>query len=255
MSTTRDLAARDGTRLLVRSWEAAGEPWATALIVHGLGEHSGRWEAVGQFQTPWDSFTLDSTVFSHKGVRYILWAQGEPGVKTNSNLYLAPLATPTTLARPPARLTVPTLDWETRGFKVAEGPAPLHRNGRLFISYSASATDDRYCLGLLTADVDLTADADSVFRQLASLGKVKVPRRMLLAPFNMHSRMMELLAQVEAAALAGYRGARVVVKINALTDAERLAAGEARLGADAQQRAWHKSKLLDRLGKKGFLGH
>lgn len=115
---------------------------------------AGRWEMAGQFQTPWDTFTLDSTVFSHKGVRYALWAQQEPGIKTNSNLYLAPLASPTTLARPPVRLTVPTLDWEVRGFKVAEGPAPLHRNGKLFVSYSASATDDRYCLGLLSADED-----------------------------------------------------------------------------------------------------
>ncbi|WP_454714432.1 family 43 glycosylhydrolase [Caulobacter segnis] len=115
---------------------------------------TGHWEMLGQLQTPWDTFTLDSTVFSHKGVRYLLWAQTEPGIKTNSNLYLAPMASPTTLARPPARLTVPTLDWEIRGFKVAEGPAPLHRNGKLFISYSASATDDRYCLGLLTADED-----------------------------------------------------------------------------------------------------
>ncbi len=77
-------------------------------------------------------------------------------------------------------------------------------------------------LGLLTADPDLTSDADSVFRQLASLGKFKALRRMLLAPFNMHSRMLELLGQVEAAALAGYKSARVVVKINALTDAELI---------------------------------
>ncbi|KQW52076.1 MULTISPECIES: polyphosphate kinase 1 [unclassified Roseateles] len=77
-------------------------------------------------------------------------------------------------------------------------------------------------LGLLTADPDLTFDADAVFRQLASLGKFKVSRRMLLAPFNMHSRMLELLAQVEKAALTGYKGARIVVKINALTDAELI---------------------------------
>ena len=77
-------------------------------------------------------------------------------------------------------------------------------------------------LGLLTADPDLTADADTVFRQLASLGRFKAPRRMLLAPFNMHSRMLEFLAHVEAAALAGYKGARVVLKINALTDAELI---------------------------------
>ncbi len=77
-------------------------------------------------------------------------------------------------------------------------------------------------LGLLTADADLTSDADSVFRQLASLGKFKAPRRMLLAPFNMHSRMLELLALVEGAARQGYAGARVVIKINALTDAELI---------------------------------
>ena len=85
-------------------------------------------------------------------------------------------------------------------------------------------------LGYLTADPELTADADLVFRQLASLGKAKAPRRLLLAPFNMHERMMALLEQVRTAALAGYK-ARVVLKINALTDAELigglLAAGQA----------------------------
>jgi len=76
-------------------------------------------------------------------------------------------------------------------------------------------------LGYLTCDRDLTADADMVFRQLASLGKVRTPRKMLLAPFNMHSRMLEHLAQVEAAARKG-KPARLVVKINALTDAELI---------------------------------
>jgi polyphosphate kinase len=72
-------------------------------------------------------------------------------------------------------------------------------------------------LGMLTADGDFTSDVDSVFRQLASLGKFKTPRRLLVAPFNMHARMLEHLTQVEMAARAG-RSARVVVKINALTD-------------------------------------
>jgi len=76
-------------------------------------------------------------------------------------------------------------------------------------------------LGYLTADADLTSDADTVFRQLASLGKVKAPRKLLLAPFNLHSRMIELLAQVEQAAREG-KTARIVVKINALTDAELI---------------------------------
>jgi GH43 family beta-xylosidase len=112
------------------------------------------WGLLGELETPWDTFNLDSTVFTHKGTRYLIWAQSEPGIATNSNLYIAPLATATTLARRPTRLTVPTLPWEIQGFKVAEGAAVLNRNGRLFLTYSASATDARYALGLLTADED-----------------------------------------------------------------------------------------------------
>jgi len=78
-------------------------------------------------------------------------------------------------------------------------------------------------LGYLTGDADLTADADHVFRQLAALGKGKTPKRILMAPFNLHSRLIEYVAQVEAAARAG-KPARVVLKINALTDQEMIEA-------------------------------
>ncbi len=125
---------------------------------------TGTWHDLGQVITPWDTFTLDSTVFEHRGTRYLCWAQSEPGIKTNSNLYLAPLATPTTLAAVPARLTVPELPWEIIGYKVNEGPAILQRNGRVFLTYSASATDEHYCMGLLTAkdDADLMDPASWV---------------------------------------------------------------------------------------------
>lgn len=44
MSTTSQRTTRDGLSQLVRRWAAGGEPWAAMLIVHGLGEHSGRYE-------------------------------------------------------------------------------------------------------------------------------------------------------------------------------------------------------------------
>lgn len=47
-SGTETAAARDGTELLVRHWTATGAPWASVLLVHGLAEHSGRYEHVGQ---------------------------------------------------------------------------------------------------------------------------------------------------------------------------------------------------------------
>lgn len=113
---------------------------------------TGTWIERGRIVTPWDTFSLDATTFAANGVRYLVWAQQEPGIATNSNLYIARMgADPWQITGPVTRLTVPTLSWETRGYKVAEGPAVLQRNGRLFLTYSASATDANYCVGLLTA--------------------------------------------------------------------------------------------------------
>jgi GH43 family beta-xylosidase len=113
---------------------------------------AGSWVLRGQMITKWDTFTLDSTTFEHRGKRYFAWAQSEPGIATNSNLYLAEMASPLAIKGDPVRLAVPTLPWEIQGFKVNEGPAVIIRNGRVFMTYSASATDARYCMGLLTAD-------------------------------------------------------------------------------------------------------
>lgn len=125
-----------------------------AVVCDGQNPMTGKWSVLGQLETPWDSFNLDSTSFVHRGTRYLAWAQREPGIETNSNLYIAPLKTPLTLAAKPARLSIPELPWEIRGFKVNEAPALLAHAGRLFLTYSASATDARYCLGMLTARDD-----------------------------------------------------------------------------------------------------
>ncbi|MBE1491577.1 family 43 glycosylhydrolase [Plantactinospora soyae] len=110
------------------------------------------WVLRGQVTTAWDTFTLDATTFVHRDVRYFLWAQSEPGIATNSNLYIAEMASPLAIKGDPVRIAVPTLSWEVQGFRVNEGPAVLVRNGRVFVTFSASATDHRYCMGLLTAD-------------------------------------------------------------------------------------------------------
>lgn len=72
-------------------------------------------------------------------------------------------------------------------------------------------------IGYFSADEGLTADADAVFQQIASLTRVRPPRHLLTAPFVLHKRLLSHIEQVEDAALAGLR-ARIVVKVNAVTD-------------------------------------
>ena len=72
-------------------------------------------------------------------------------------------------------------------------------------------------VGYLTADKQLTADADAVFQQLASLGKTLPLRALMQAPFTLHKKLLLHIDQVAVAARAG-QPARIIVKVNALTD-------------------------------------
>ena len=117
----------------------------------------GKWTAPVRIETGIDSFSLDATTFTHRGHTYYVWAQKDPAIRGNSNLYIACMSSGAELSTPPVRLSVPEFEWEIRGFWVNEGPSVVIRHGRVFISYSASATDENYCMGLLHAreDADL----------------------------------------------------------------------------------------------------
>lgn len=112
------------------------------------------WGAPREVTTPWGHFKLDATTFEHHGRRYYVWAQGEPEIAVNTSLYIAEMASPLAITGTPVRISTPTLPWEIRGYRVNEGAAVLVRNGRVFLTYSASATDANYCMGMLTADAD-----------------------------------------------------------------------------------------------------
>lgn len=112
----------------------------------------GSWEEKGQIITEWESFALDATSFEHNGQQYLIWAQKDPNIRGNSNLYIAELENPWTIKGPQVMIAKPEFVWETVKFWVNEGPAVLKRNGKIFISYSGSATDENYCMGLLSAD-------------------------------------------------------------------------------------------------------
>ncbi len=68
-----------------------------------------------------------------------------------SNLYIALMASPNRLQTVQVLLTTPDYDWERVDFWVNEGPAVIKRNGRIFLTYLASATGACYCMGMLSA--------------------------------------------------------------------------------------------------------
>jgi GH43 family beta-xylosidase len=111
----------------------------------------GLWVEKGQVRTGWESFSLDATEFEHGGAHYLVWAQKDYGIRGNSNLYIAAMNNPWIVAGSAVRISKPEFPWEKKGYWVNEGPAVLVKNGRVFITYSASATDASYCMGMLTA--------------------------------------------------------------------------------------------------------
>lgn len=54
----------DGTLLRTLRWPAVGEPWAVALIVHGLGEHGGRYATVAGALT---ADGIEVHAYDHRG--------------------------------------------------------------------------------------------------------------------------------------------------------------------------------------------
>ena len=116
------------------------------------------WIELGQMQ-PADGdnktfidFSLDGTVFENNGKRYFCWAEKTGGQFAASNLYLAEMESPIKLKTAQFMLTTPDYDWERIDFWVNEGPAVIKNKGKIYITFSASATGTCYCMGMMEAD-------------------------------------------------------------------------------------------------------
>lgn len=101
-----------------------------------------------------EAFSLDGTVFQVKDDWYYIWAEKVGVGRQISNLYIARMKNGYTLDTVQVLLTTPDYDWERKGFWVNEGPAVLQRDGKIFVTYSASDTGINYCMGMLCADAD-----------------------------------------------------------------------------------------------------
>ena len=103
----------------------------------------GEYECLGQMSGLENEWSIDGTTFVFQEKRWFSWTNcGE--------IFLAELSAPTQICGKRAVLTRPEYDFEKRGSAVNEGSAPLIKNGKLYMVYSASdSKDDGYCLGVL----------------------------------------------------------------------------------------------------------
>jgi GH43 family beta-xylosidase len=101
-----------------------------------------------------NAFSLDMTHFEHGGRDYVIWAQAAP----SSALLMAEIdpADPRQLISDAVTIAYPDLAWEgnlATNQQIDEGPAVIERDGKIYVTFSASTVDDKYSVGLLTADV------------------------------------------------------------------------------------------------------
>lgn len=78
-------------------------------------------------------------------------------------------------------------------------------------------------LGLLTSDPEIGDDATDLFNFMTGFSRQREYSRLLVAPVNLRSRMMALIEREGDHARAG-RSARIIAKINRLTDLEIIEA-------------------------------
>jgi GH43 family beta-xylosidase len=112
----------------------------------------GHWVPRGMLRTGYHG--IDGTVFQLHGKLYFVYSAY---VGDHSDLVIARMSNPWTLAAPQVDIAHPTYAWEMQGGrKILEGPEFLKGpSGKLFLSYSASACwSDHYALGLLSAAPD-----------------------------------------------------------------------------------------------------
>lgn len=130
------------------------------LECQGDDPMTDEWKEMGKMQRAkgdefsFEAFSLDATVFEVKGEWYYVWAEKVGVGKQISNLYIAKMENGYTLKTVQVLLTTPDYDWERIGFWVNEGPGVIRKNGKLYLTYSASETGAVYCVGMLSAEED-----------------------------------------------------------------------------------------------------
>lgn len=121
---------------------------------------TGTWKEMGKMKRSeddiysFDAFSLDATILENKGKYYYIWAEKVSVGIQISNLYIAEMESATRLKTAQVLLTTPDYAWERVDIWVNEGPAILKHDGKIYLTYSASATGECYCMGMLSISED-----------------------------------------------------------------------------------------------------
>ncbi len=118
-------------------------------------------------------------------------------------------------------------------------------------NYHASTARLYEDVGLFTADEEIAADVADVFNYVTGFGRPQKFRRLLVAPFEMRTRLLEEIRAVTAAAKAG-EPARIMLKLNNLVDPTLIDALYAASTAGAAVDICARSVCMIRPGVEGL---
>jgi polyphosphate kinase len=90
-------------------------------------------------------------------------------------------------------------------------------------NYNPSTSKIYTDLSLFTAQPDFVEDTSNLFNLLTGIGRFQGMRKLLVAPFTLHERIIELIQNETRNARAG-KNARIVAKMNSLVDRETIEA-------------------------------
>lgn len=90
-------------------------------------------------------------------------------------------------------------------------------------NYNATTARFYTDLGLLTCRQDFGEDASSLFNLLTGISQFQGTHKLLVAPFELHARMLKLIERETANAKRGLP-ARIIAKMNSLVDREAIEA-------------------------------
>ena len=111
----------------------------------------------GYLTEPYGGITLDMTHFTYNDRDYVVWAQRNFSKNGGtSDLWIGEIDKnkPYQLITEAVKFTDCEYGWERNHTFVIEGPNTIFTDDKLYLTYSGGATDETYCVGVTTIDLN-----------------------------------------------------------------------------------------------------